>query len=110
MRVPMAMALCVVNNPMRYTDSDGREHVQEPGFTKPMMAENIGDWSKVPAVSWAFRAQGALLMAGPVGRGLGTLLGLIRRARNAPEPKSQEPTLRPDAKGARSSRTLRRIA
>jgi hypothetical protein len=91
----------VLNNPLRYTDPDGREHVQEPGFTKPL--SEVGDWSKEPAVSWAFYAQGALLTlaAEEVGGGLyGIVRGLIRVARGPRE----EPTLRPDVKvsGGRS--------
>jgi len=35
----------VVNNPLRYTDPDGREHVQEPGFTKPL---SEASWSDAP--------------------------------------------------------------
>ncbi len=49
----------VMNNPLRYTDPDGREHVQEPGFTKPL--SEAGGWADQPSVSWAFYAQGALL-------------------------------------------------
>jgi len=48
----------VLNNPVRFDDPTGREHVNEPGFTKPLTEAN--DWSKRPEVSWAFYAQGAL--------------------------------------------------
>ena len=55
----------VVNNPIRYTDPDGREHVQEPGFTKPMTAENLAFDENTPAViKGAFYAEGLLLAAG----------------------------------------------
>ncbi len=57
----------VLNNPIRHTDPDGREHVGEPGFTKPL--SEAGDWSEMPAVSWAFYSEGALLSlaaGGPV--------------------------------------------
>jgi len=36
----------VVNNPIRYADPDGREHVNEPGFTKSLAD---ADWSDAPA-------------------------------------------------------------
>ncbi|HEV7923386.1 MAG TPA: RHS repeat-associated core domain-containing protein [Thermoanaerobaculia bacterium] len=49
----------VVNNPIRYTDPDGREHVNEPGFTRSLSEAN--DWDEQPSVSRAFNAQGALL-------------------------------------------------
>ncbi|HEV7923208.1 MAG TPA: RHS repeat-associated core domain-containing protein [Thermoanaerobaculia bacterium] len=49
----------VMNNPMRFTDPTGREHVQEPGFTKPL---SEADWSNAPPViQAAFYAEGALL-------------------------------------------------
>jgi RHS repeat-associated protein len=81
----------VLNNPMRYTDPDGREHVQEPGFTKPL--SEAGGWADQPSVSWAFYAQGALLslvadefvigpavgrVAGAIGRFLGFGSNLAR--------------------------------
>ncbi len=58
----------VVNNPIRYTDPDGREHVNEPGFTKPMTAENLAMDENTPAVvKGAFYAEGGLLaLAGGV--------------------------------------------
>ena len=52
----------VVSNPMRFTDPDGREHVNEPGFTKPL--SEAGGWADEPSVSWAFYAQGGLFAAG----------------------------------------------
>ena len=49
----------VVNNPLRYTDPDGREHVNEPGFTKPLTE---ADWSDAPPViKGAFYIEGGLL-------------------------------------------------
>jgi hypothetical protein len=48
----------VLSNPLRYTDPDGREHVQEPGFTKPLSAAT--GWADEPAVACAFYAQGLL--------------------------------------------------
>jgi RHS repeat-associated protein len=83
----------VVNNPIRYSDPDGREHVQEPGFTKP-----YSEWGKAlqfdeqtpTVVKAAFYAEGALLslavdefiigpavgrMAGAVGRFFGRFVG-----------------------------------
>jgi RHS repeat-associated protein len=51
----------VVNNPVRYTDPDGREHVNEPGFTKSL---SEADWSDAPPViQGAFYAEGLLLGA-----------------------------------------------
>lgn len=47
-----------VNDPVRFSDPTGREHVQEPGFTKPL--SQAGGWADYPAVSWAFYAEGAL--------------------------------------------------
>jgi len=48
----------VLNNPIRYTDPDGREHVREPGFTKPL---SEADWSDAPLViKGAFYAEGVL--------------------------------------------------
>lgn len=48
----------VVNNPLRYTDPDGREHVQEPGFTQSLAA---ADWSDAPPViRGAFYVEGVL--------------------------------------------------
>lgn len=35
----------VLNNPLRFTDPDGREHVNEPGFTKSLAD---ADWSDAP--------------------------------------------------------------
>lgn len=52
----------VVNNPLRYTGPDGREHVNEPGFTKPMTAENLAMDENTPGViKGAFGAEGFLL-------------------------------------------------
>jgi hypothetical protein len=49
----------VINNPIRYTDPDGREHLNEPGFTKSLSEAN---WSEAPPeIRLAFNAQGALL-------------------------------------------------
>jgi hypothetical protein len=50
----------VLNNPLRYTDPDGREHVNEPGFTKPLMEANWGD--APPIIQAAFYIQRALTM------------------------------------------------
>ncbi len=48
----------VVNNPVRFTDPTGREHVQEPGFTQPLSA---ADWSDAPTVvKAAFYIEGVL--------------------------------------------------
>jgi len=48
----------VLNNPLRYTDPDGREHGQEPGFTKPL---SQADWSDAPPViKGAFYVEGVL--------------------------------------------------
>jgi RHS repeat-associated protein len=49
----------VLNNPLRYTDPDGREHVKEPGFTQPL---SEADWSDAPLViKAAFYAEGVLV-------------------------------------------------
>jgi RHS repeat-associated protein len=51
-----------VNNPLLYTDPDGREHVHEPGLTKPL---SEADWSDAPPVVKAvFYVQIGLLAAG----------------------------------------------
>ncbi len=68
----------VTNNPLRYTDPDGRDRYQEPGFTKPL---SEADWSDAPPViQGAFYAQGALLAAGAAGGGAAG--GLARGAFN----------------------------
>jgi len=59
----------VTNNPLRYTDPDGRDRYQEPGFTKPL--SEADDWADQPSVSWAFYAQGALLAVAGAGEALG---------------------------------------
>ncbi|HWW62516.1 MAG TPA: RHS repeat-associated core domain-containing protein [Thermoanaerobaculia bacterium] len=54
----------VINNPLRYTDPDGREHVLEPGFTKPTSewGEALRFDEQTPAViKGTFYAEGALL-------------------------------------------------
>jgi RHS repeat-associated protein len=49
----------VLNNPLRYTDPDGREHVQEPGLTKPL---SEADWSDAPLViKGTFYVEGVLV-------------------------------------------------
>jgi RHS repeat-associated protein len=75
----------VLNNPTRYTDPDGREHVQEPDFTKPLSEAN--GWDQHPSVSWAFNAESTLLsfaadefLIGPaIGRAASTVTGFFRR-------------------------------
>jgi RHS repeat-associated protein len=73
----------VVNNPLRYTDPDGREHVNEPGFTKPL---SEADWSDAPApIQASFYAIGFGLslaadefVIGPaVGRAFGAIGGFL---------------------------------
>lgn len=99
----------VVDNPVRYTDPDGREHVNEPGFTKPMTAENLAMDENTPAViKGAFYAEGALLGLAAEefgGAVYGTVRGLTRLARGARE----DPTLRPDVKvsGGRSGQDVK---
>jgi RHS repeat-associated protein len=62
----------VVNNPLRNTDPDGREHVNEPGFTKPMTAENLAFDENTPgAIKGAFYVEGALLSLGGAAEALG---------------------------------------
>ncbi len=57
----------VLNNPLRYTDPDGRDHYPEPGFTKPMTAENLAMDENTPGViKAAFYAEGGLLALGAV--------------------------------------------
>src|ERR1700756_2598478 len=52
----------VLNNPLRYVDPDGREHVNEPGFTKPLTEAN---WSDAPPIiQAAFYVEGALAIEG----------------------------------------------
>ncbi|MFP5247484.1 MAG: RHS repeat-associated core domain-containing protein, partial [Thermoanaerobaculia bacterium] len=81
----------VTNNPLKYTDPDGR--YRDGYYEKPLTPENVGDWSTVPEVSWAFRAQGALLsivaseLAGA--RVYGAVRSLIRLARGDPEAVQQ---------------------
>lgn len=74
-----------VNSPMRYLDPDGREHVQEPGFTKPMTAENL-DLQHAPwYIKASFRIPGEILLAG-AGEGLiSGARGLFAMARFALE-------------------------
>jgi RHS repeat-associated protein len=64
----------VMNNPLRFTDPTGREHVAEPGFTKPL---SEADWSDAPPViKAAFYAEGGLLAMSALraaGAGLNTL-------------------------------------
>jgi hypothetical protein len=71
----------VVNNPIHYTDPDGREHVNEPGFTKPLSEAN--DWSLHPSVSWAFNAEGFLLSLAAdefiIGPAVGKVFGAVGR-------------------------------
>jgi RHS repeat-associated protein len=75
----------VVNNPMGYTDPDGREHVQEPGFTKPMTAENLDLQSAPWYIKASFRIPGEILLAG-AGEGLVTgLRGMFAMVRFAAE-------------------------
>ncbi len=94
----------VINNPIRFTDPDGREHVIEPGFTKPMTAENLDLDTAPPFIRAVFQIEGALLTAGPAGRIVGTVLGLMRVGS-----KPQEPTLRADVKvsGGRSGQDVK---
>jgi RHS repeat-associated protein len=74
----------VVNNPARYVDPDGREHTNEPPFTRSLTEAN--DWNKYPSVSWAFNIQGILLsftadefLIGPaIGRVATGIAGLFR--------------------------------
>jgi hypothetical protein len=48
----------VLNKPLRDTDPDGREHVQEPEFTKPL---SKADWTEAPSViKVAFSIEGVL--------------------------------------------------
>jgi hypothetical protein len=48
----------VANDPVNFFDPNGLEHVQEPGFTKPLSSAN---WSDAPpVVQAAFYTEGAL--------------------------------------------------
>jgi RHS repeat-associated protein len=71
----------VINNPIRNTDPDGREHVQEPGFTKPLSEAN--DWAQHPEVAWAFYAEGfSLSLAADefvIGPAVGKVVGAVGR-------------------------------
>jgi RHS repeat-associated protein len=71
----------VVNNPILYTDPDGREHVIEPGFTKPMTAENL-DLDTAPwYIKASFRIPGEILMLGAGDLAIGGLRGVFAMAR-----------------------------
>lgn len=72
-----------VNDPVRYADPDGREHVQEPGFTKPMTRENL-DLANAPSViRWTFNVQGALMTASAADMlGAGELVSAVRNVYN----------------------------
>jgi RHS repeat-associated protein len=61
----------VVNNPLRYTDPDGR--LGNDGLTKPMTAENL--CCAPPEVAWAFHAEGALLAMAGGGAAAETAIG-----------------------------------
>lgn len=85
----------VVNNPLRYTDPDGREHVNEPGFTKPLIEAN---WRDAPApIKASFYAIGAglslaadeFVLGSNVGRIIGAVRGLVRLVRGDPEAVQQ---------------------
>jgi RHS repeat-associated protein len=60
----------VMNNPLRYTDPDGRDHYQEPGFTKP-----YSEWGEAlqmdentpPIVRYSNYAAGGLTVVGAAG-------------------------------------------
>lgn len=70
----------VLNNAVRYADPDGREHVNEPGFTKPM---SEADWSDAPApIKVSFYAIGfGLALAADefvITPGVGTVVGAIK--------------------------------
>src|SRR6202000_257096 len=66
----------VTNNPIVYGDPDGREHVYEPGLTKP-----YSQWSKeLPfdkrtptVVKSAFYAEGGLFALGALGEASGAV-------------------------------------
>jgi RHS repeat-associated protein len=85
----------VVNNPIRFTDPDGREHVNEPGFTKSL---NEADWSDAPApIKASFYAIGVgfslaadeFLVGPAVERIVGAVRGLVRIVRGDPEAVEQ---------------------
>ena len=74
----------VVNNPVLHTDPDGREHVQEPGFTKPMTAENLAMDENTPAVvKGAFYAEAFLFSLAAdefvIGPAIGKVAGAVGR-------------------------------
>jgi len=71
----MRNGLLCGNDPVNKTDPMGLEHVQEPGFTKPL--SEVGDWSQAPwPVSGSFYAIGGLLTLG--GGGIAAEAGASR--------------------------------
>ena len=97
----------VVNNPIRFTDPDGREHVQEPGFTKPMTSENLAMDDSTPTVIKAsFYIEGALATEAAA-----EFLGVARlySAARTLFRRDNEPTIRADVKvsGGRSGQNVK---
>jgi RHS repeat-associated protein len=72
----------VANDPVNFFDPNGLEHVQEPGFTRPLSEAN---WSDAPPIIRAsFWIQGTLLFSA-LPRWAGDALALMRLWRRAPE-------------------------
>ncbi|HEX9985075.1 MAG TPA: RHS repeat-associated core domain-containing protein, partial [Thermoanaerobaculia bacterium] len=80
----------VMNNPLRYTDPDGRDHYQEPGFTKPYSewGEALQMDENTPAVvrysNYATGGLTALGAAGFVGVGSAATEGALQLAARFP--------------------------